>query len=876
MITDPIAPSMKIGSLVHADVFNVSSEDKDFETLQCLIFVDDFTGYKNIVHLSNGTAVEIMRGVNIVKEAYEKDGHKIEKLRTDNGGGFLAGKTKADLKTMGIEVEHCAPQSHVRVAERAIRHIKELFRSTLFDLPYLLPNELYKNLMSYIVSSTNLTINSNNDYRCPFQLMTGEAPRSHDFLRGSFGQLVTTYNQLNSNRRSDDSPRADISIIIGRDIDRKGSFYVYNIHTKSIVTRHDIAAIGWNNKLLADFHNSTNKSKAGASVRFVYADGKKREAIDLEKKRQQIENDAKLAEIDPEKDAKEVNSMRTGEAEPMAITQETERIEDEEYDEDMKRVLHCYNMTMRESSKIVGEDATEAAVLVELEALVRMEVFKFIPPGDVGRLIRLRTNIISSQMLLKQKFDSNNIFEKNKGRLVANGKKQIFDEAFCARAASPTINNSIVFAGIAIAAKKEGVDIQVIDVDNAYLNADLASPEFMYIGKEVADVLIKHHPEYAIFRLNDGRLLVELQKALYGLRTAGRDWYNLISEVLQRDGYTRCDIDKCLFIHGDGTQIFLYVDDLLVIGSPNRIESLKKTLINEFKSIKIKKGPSLSYLGMSLEKKTNGDIHVHQRGYIENLAKEYECNEVTSKYPASTNLLHREGEDPQPCSINEYLSLAMKIMFVVVRSRPDALFATTILAARCQKPTTTDYDRLLKIVQYLHSTNNQALIFKRDGKIKLRMYVDASFQTHRDTKGHSGFILFADEGSAGVLFKSKKQQCVSDSSTEAELISLHEGVKQLIWMAKVFDILGVKDQYPIDVYEDSQSAIMISSDEVVNFKGRSKFIDRKYFSVYEHVQNGKIKLLYVGTESMIADFFTKVIVGKKFESLRYSIMGGLE
>jgi hypothetical protein len=156
------------------------------------------------------------------------------------------------------------------------------------------------------------------------------------------------------------------------------------------------------------------------------------------------------------------------------------------------------------------------------------------------------------------------------------------------------------------------------------------------------------------------------------------------------------------------------------------------------------------------------------------------------------------------------------------------------------------------------------------------MYVDASFQTHRDTKGHSGFIIFIDEGSAGIMFKSKKQQCVSDSSTEAELISLHEGVKQLIWMTKVFEALGINDLYPIDVYEDSQSAIRISSDEVVNFRGRSKFIDRKYFSVYEHVQNGNIKLLYVGTESMIADFFTKVIVGKKFESLRYSIMGASE
>ena len=40
------------------------------------------------------------------------------------------------------------------------------------------------------------------------------------------------------------------------------------------------------------------------------------------------------------------------------------------------------------------------------------------------------------------------------------------------------------------------------------------------------------------------------------------------------------------------------------------------------------------------------------------------------------------------------------------------------------------------------------------------------------------------------------------------------------------------------------------------------------------LQIDHIKLIYLGTESMIADFFTKVIVGKKFES--YSIIGAPE
>ena len=96
---------------------------------------------------------------------------------------------------------------------------------------------------------------------------------------------------------------------------------------------------------------------------------------------------------------------------------------------------------------------------------------------------------------------------------------------------------------------------------------------------------------------------------------------------------------------------------------------------------------------------------------------------------------------------------------------------------------------------------------------------------------------------------------------------------QLIWMTSVLEELGVRNMYPIEVYQDNQSTMKIAQDEKVNFRGRSKFIDRKYFSVYQHVESGKIKLVYVGTESMIADYFTKAIVGKQFEFLRFSIMG---
>ena len=901
VVTDPQKPSETIGAKVHADVFNISSEDKNFVTANFLMTVDDYSGYCNIIPLSNSTSAEIVRGLKIVAEIYEKAGHPIKRIRADNGGGFTADATKIALNAMyienacqqdiwsgrddtdiarellalAIEIEYCTAQSHVRVAERAIRHAKELFRATIFDLPYLLPNKLYANAMVYVASSINITINSKNDVRCPWQLMHGAAPRSHDFLRASFGQLVTTYNQFNPNRMRDDSPRADVGIIVGRDALRKGSYYVYDIHDESIVSRHDVVAIGWNQTLLNNFHkiNKQSGGKSGASVRITYGNGKMSSLIDLQQKRRQIEEEARLKEIDSAEDAR-AHNVRLANFTTHAYA--TESNADSDYREEAANILSSYNISIKECIKTVGIEATEEAALKEINALLKMKVFRFLKNEEVRDLVKARVNIITSQMLMKQKYDADNNFEKNKGRLIAHGNQQIFDEVFSSRAESPTININIAFAGLAIAAKAgPKTEIEVIDIDNAYLNADLNTPEYMYIGSDVSEILCKHHPEYRHFLLPDGRLAVELLKALYGLRTAGRDWYNLIAEVLRNGGYTRSEIDKCLFIHSDKTQIFLYVDDLLVIGAAASIKDLKTLLISKFGSIKVKNGQKISYLGMAIERQTDGSLHVHQRGYIENMAKEYNCEYLSSKYPATTNILHHADghEDMAPVDSSEYLSLAMKLMFVAVRCRPDALFATTILAARCKKPTVEDYNRLLKIVRYLHGSKNQSLIFRSDTPFNPRMFIDASFQTHRDAKGHSGFVLFLDEGSAGIMFKSKKQQCVSDSSAEAELISLHEGVRQLMWMTRVLEELGVETKYPIEVYQDNKSTIQMASNETINFRGRSKFIDRKYFSVYQHVESGEINLVYVGTEAMVADFFTKAIVGHKFDNLRFSIMG---
>ena len=59
----------------------------------------------------------------------------------------------------------------------------------------------------------------------------------------------------------------------------------------------------------------------------------------------------------------------------------------------------------------------------------------------------------------------------------------------------------------------------------------------------------------------------------------------------------------------------------------------------------------------------------------------------------------------------------------------------------------------------------------------------------------------------------------------------------------------------------------------VTFKGRSKFINRKYFSVHEHMESEELRLVHVGTDDNVSDFLTKALMGEKFHRFRVDVMG---
>ncbi|GJW91574.1 retrovirus-related pol polyprotein from transposon TNT 1-94 [Tanacetum coccineum] len=130
-------------------------------------------------------------------------------------------------------------------------------------------------------------------------------------------------------------------------------------------------------------------------------------------------------------------------------------------------------------------------------------------------------------------------------------------------------------------------------------------------------------------------------------------------------------------------------------------------------------------------------------------------------------------------------------------------------------------------------------------------------------KSTSGGIQFLG-GDKLVSWSSKKQDCTSMSSAEAEYVSLSACCAQVLWLRTQLTDYGFHfDKIPM--YCDSKAAIAISCNPVQH--SRTKHIDVRYHFIKEHVEKGIIELFFVGTEYQLADLFTKALSEDRFKYL---------
>jgi len=231
------------------------------------------------------------------------------------------------------------------------------------------------------------------------------------------------------------------------------------------------------------------------------------------------------------------------------------------------------------------------------------------------------------------------VFEKIKARLVADESTQDREDFDDEEISSPTACLKSIFNMLKIVAVEKR-HMLILDVGGAYLNAKINSPAYMFIAPDLVNILLNICPHFAKFKDQRGRMLVQIDKAMYGLVQSAKLWYNIITGVLERNGFTSNPMDPCVWnksINGNQTTIVIYVDDLAISSKRKEdVHAIIKLIKNEFVDVKVKESNEMSYLGMNL-KITDDGIEVDMVNYIEEITKDFEgVHEYT--HPADEKL----------------------------------------------------------------------------------------------------------------------------------------------------------------------------------------------------------------------------------------------
>lgn len=240
---------------------------------------------------------------------------------------------------------------------------------------------------------------------------------------------------------------------------------------------------------------------------------------------------------------------------------------------------------------------------------------------------------------------------------------------------------------------------------------------------------------------------------------------------------------------------------------------------------------------------------------------------MASATPVSTPLLDVQalletGED-EPADV-PYRSAVGSLQYLACCTRPDLLFAVNILARFNSCPERKHWSAVKRVLQYLKGTIDQGIVYTSAEGHAVRAYSDAVWgNSVVDRRSISGTLVIY--GGGPVVFSSRRQSVVAQSTTESEYVAANEVVKEVRALKEFTDELGVEVETP-SVLIDNQSAV--AQIQNLDTKRRSKHITVKYHYVREEFQSGSFTVSYIQTDNQIADYFTKPLSGPRLSKLR--------
>ncbi|KAL2241352.1 UNVERIFIED_CONTAM: Retrovirus-related Pol polyprotein from transposon RE1 [Sesamum indicum] len=491
-------------------------------------------------------------------------------------------------------------------------------------------------------------------------------------------------------------------------------------------------------------------------------------------------------------------------------------------------------------SEAVQHKEWREAMNAELQALDANHTWKVVPlpPGK---------RAIGCKWVFKTKLRADGSVERYKARLVAKGFNQIagidYTDSFSPVAKSVTVR---IFLAIAAAYTWP---IQQLDINNAFLHGYLEEDIFMS-PPEGYDV--------------PPNLVCKLQRSLYGLKQASRQWNAEFTLKLTAYGFAQSVHDHCLFVKPSSSglmALLVYVDDILITGpSLDDISRVKQYLHSLF-TIK-DMGNARYFLGLEIARSTSG-LYVAQTKYAMDIITDTglaQAKPASSPFPPGLKLDASSG--PVFSRPDSYRRLVGRLLYLGF-TRPDISYSVQQLSQYLNQPHDSHWRAALHVVRYLKGCPSKGLYFPASNSLVLRAFCDADWASCPDSRRSlTGYCVFL--GDALVSWKTKKQSTVSRSTAESEYRSLASTVCELRWISFILSDFNISTSLPIELFCDNKAALHILANPV--FHERTKHIELDCHLVRNAYKDGFIAPSFVPGVLQLADVFTKALPLKTFTS----------
>ena len=353
-----------------------------------------------------------------------------------------------------------------------------------------------------------------------------------------------------------------------------------------------------------------------------------------------------------------------------------------------------------------------------------------------------------------------------------------------------------------------------------------------------------------------------LKKSLYGLKQAGRRWYDTLMQALAGLGFHTSQADPGVFYAHVEEQILIlliHIDNCILTGSSAKLIAEYKSKLNQCYAL-TDLGPVHWLLGIKITcNHLAWTISLAQRSYIDSILKCFSLTDAKAyAMPIVPGAVYSRGDSPANQAKDAHMKTVPyreaigSLMYASITTWPDISFAVGMLSRFLDNPGRAHWESMKRIFRYLSGTRNFELTYGVEHH-NLVGYTDADRAVQEHRHAISGTVFLMDGGA--ISWSSQKQELVTLSTAEAEYVATTHAAKEAIWLCQLIFELFPSLKLMTSLYCDNQAAIWLTTND--NYHTHTKHIDIRYHFIWQVIASGALWLVYCLTDDMTADILTK-------------------